>query len=716
MNLFSPRTGLSPTETQELLYAYTGPAPVAYGTRTRAVLENVLRPYKYFYKEEDVPQALQIKTGQKGPDEISTTSPSSGFHRDSVILLSRELKTKYPEAFERLKAWIDCELLEMEYAELSKGRQTLSFLRNRNQPAPIALEETIEYLQQNLGRPIGQSMLSYLRAVMEVLAMPKTTFTYEVATNLARFDFEEYDDGETGPLMMHFEKEKKKVTITITQAELWDKTCTLGTMWKHLERGRLNRRTIATPSMLARGFVKIVEDAARVLLECLPSSGVPVGGEEKLAKLSSKLEAVSEVTGELSGDQEKFNECLDPDAMRLMWTVFLEDYPQWVKELFNIPFLIFKAKIADIGEGLTYQKEGVSRVFPFGEMPSEFDELLPNTVKDKEGKIVGVRCTLGMFMGMFNLSSTLLALIAADRAEITGDHVESSDDFIHFFKAKSHDDMFKQAELLRWSLKLVGINMSPSKCILISPAGIGEFNSKYHHRDFVGNVATDLPSLVPGGKNPSSDLAMGLNVIRHSINTNQMNFISGDLALRIFTKAYRHSYMAEGVTRRTKFLEAFKKEPVLLNQGAPTVHSVSTLHLDEVCLRYQMHLLGEEELRRIMNPSNPITARSEEVVSFRPEGKLPMILEDNSVGSCFKYTFTRNRTVTDKPHRVLLEKEQQYQRITSFVEECFPELTIGNTTMPGTVKQACKRRLEYIIEQSDLPTEQKRALLEEINS
>uniref|UniRef100_A0A140H4W7 RNA-directed RNA polymerase catalytic subunit n=1 Tax=Bourbon virus TaxID=1618189 RepID=A0A140H4W7_9ORTO len=714
MNLFSPRTCLSPTETQELLYAYTGPAPVAYGTRTRAVLENVLRPYKYFYPEEDVQRALMIKTGMKSPDNISTRTPSSGFHRDSVILLSEQLMHKYPEGFERLKTWLECDLLEMNYSELSKGRQTLSFLRDRNQPAPIALEETIEYLQQNLNRPIGQSMMCYLNAIMEVLSLPKTTFTYEVATQLAHFDYDEFDDGETGPLRMHFERAKKKVTITLTRQELWSKMCTLGTMWKHLERGRLNRRTIATPSMLVRGFVKVVEDAARVLLECLPSSGVPVGGEEKLAKLSSKLETVAEVTGELSGDQEKFNECLDPDAMRIMWTVFLRDQPDWMKKLFNIPFLVFKSKIADIGEGLTYEKSKIIRNFPLGTYQSEFDDLLPNLVRNKEGEPVGVKCTLGMFMGMFNLSSTLLALIAADREEITGDHVESSDDFIHFFKTKTHDEMFKQAELLRWSLKLVGINMSPSKCILISPAGIGEFNSKYHHRDFVGNVATDLPSLVPGGKNPSSDLAMGLNVIRHSVNTNQMNFISGDLALRIFTKAYRYSYMAEGVTRRTKFLEAISQEPKLLNQGAKTVHCSGTIHLDEICLRYKMGLISEQELCRLMNPSNPISKMGDEVVAFRPEGKLPLVLEDTSVGSCFKYNFTRNRTVVDKPHRVLLEKEIKYQQMTSFVEECFPELMIKQNAMPGTVKNACKRRIEYIIDQSDLPQDVKRSLVEEL--
>lgn len=46
--------------------------------------------------------------------------------------------------------------------------------------------------------------------------------------------------------------------------------------------------TIATAFMLLRGFVKIVEDGARVLLENIDSSGTPIGGEEKLAKLASK--------------------------------------------------------------------------------------------------------------------------------------------------------------------------------------------------------------------------------------------------------------------------------------------------------------------------------------------------------------------------------------------------------------------------------------------
>ncbi|QFR36189.1 polymerase sub-unit PB1 [Thailand tick thogotovirus] len=558
-------------------------------------------------------------------------------------------------------------------------------------------------------------MLSYLSCVMEVLSLKESTYVYEIATEVHTFEYEEeeMEDIEV-PLRVHKERITKKVQKKISQEKLWEKTCTLGTMWKHLERGRLNRRTIATPSMLARGFVKVVEDAARVVLEALPSSGVPVGGEEKLAKLASKLESVADVTGELSGDQEKFNECLDPDAMRLMWTVFLEDRPIWLKELFNVPFLIFKNKIADIGEGLTYQKEGITRRFPFGEKPSEFDDLLPNAVRDEEGNIKGVRCTLGMFMGMFNLSSTLLALIAADRPELTGDHVESSDDFIHFFKTTSHEELFKQAELLRWSLKLVGINMSPSKCILISPAGIGEFNSKYHHRDFVGNVATDLPSLLPNGKNPSSDLAMGLNVIRHSINTGQMNFISGDLALRIFTKAYKYSYMAEGETRRTKFLEQLKESPILTNQGAKTVHSVSTLHLDEICLRYRKGLISPQTLCRLMNPGNPITVPEEEQVAFRPEGKLPQILDDTSVGSCFKYSFTRNRTVTNKPHRTLLEKEKRYKDLTSLVETCFPEVLIGKVEIPGTVRSACKRRIEYVVEKSGLPDGVQKRLKEEL--
>nr|QKK82921.1 PB1 [Neke harbour virus] len=710
MNIFTPLSELNPTQTQELLYAYTGPAPVAYGTRTRAVLENIYRPYKYFYHPENIGQALQKKTADKSPDDINVEGPSSGFHRDSVVGFSENFVKKYSLAMEKLRYWILVHLPKMKYAELSKGRQTYSFIHKKNLPAPIALEETVEFLEQNLHRKIGPSMVSFCQAIMDVLSLECTIYALKVSDNPHEVVYESSEDSD-GEYIQRINYGHKFKVISFTREELWDQMRKLNTMWKHLERGRLNRRTIATPSMLVRGFVKIVEDAATEILENVPTSGVPVGGEEKLAKLASKQAFHLPVTGELSGDQEKFNECLDPDAMRLMWTIFLEHVqaPKWVKELFNIPFLVFKSKLADMGEGLSYQKGSLVQNFKLGTFESEFDELVPNIHGENE-----ISCRLGMFMGMFNLTSTLLALIAVERPELTGSHVESSDDFIHFFYCKNQDEMFNQAETLRLSLKLVGINMSPSKCILISPAGIGEFNSKFHHRDFVGNVATELPALVPNGTNPMTDLAMGLNVIKHSVNTGQMNMVSGSLAMRIFNKSYKYSYMAEGITRRTRFMQENNIVPVLTNQGAPPVHSFSTMHLDEVALRKHLGLLDEETFLRIMNPNNPITSRSDPSVFFRIESKMPKMMEDTSVGSCYKYSLARNRTISNKPHKVLLAKEEKYQRVTTLIRDCFPEVLITEATVPGTVLEGLRNRISLLIQRSSLNDIQKKRMLEEL--
>nr|QOQ34693.1 PB1 protein [Thogotovirus thogotoense] len=709
MNLFTPLSEINPTTTQELLYAYTGPAPVAYGTRTRAVLENIIRPYQYFYKEPNVQRALDIKTGCKEPEDINVEGPSSGFHTASVLKLADNFFRKYRPAMEKLKYWILVKLPKLKYAELSKGRQTYSFIHKRNLPAPIALEETVEFLEQNLRRKIGPTLLSYCQAIADVMELDETT--YEGARDPRPWDIqlEEIDSDEEDPLFRQVGREET-YTIKFSREELWDQMRTLNTMWKHLERGRLNRRTIATPSMLIRGFVKIVEDAAKEILENVPTSGVPVGGEEKLAKLASKQTFHTAVTGELSGDQEKFNECLDPDAMRLMWTVFLRKLgcPDWIMELFNIPFMVFKSKLADMGEGLVYTKGKLTDRKPLGEMPSEFDDLVRNVVGNS------ISCRLGMFMGMYNLTSTLLALISIEREELTGSHVESSDDFIHFFNCKTHEEMFKQAETLRLTLKLVGINMSPSKCILISPAGIGEFNSKFHHRDFVGNVATELPALVPNGTNPMTDLAMGLNVIKHSVNTGQMNLCTGALAMRIFNHAYKYAYMALGVTRRTRFMEENAITPLLTNQGASPVHSFSTMHLDEVALRRHLGLLDEETLRRILNPNNPVTQKGDPSMFFRIENKMPQIMEDYSVPSCFKYTLSRNRTIQDKPHKALLNKEERYQRVTSIINKLFPEVLIQEASAPGTVRESLKRRLELVVERSDLDEERKKRILSRI--
>lgn len=101
-----------------------------------------------------------------------------------------------------------------------------------------------------------------------------------------------------------------------------------------------------------------------------------------MAKLVSKLILDKECTAEISGDHEKWNECLDPDAMRFMWTVFLKKavVEDWVLEMFNFPFLVFKAKTADMGEGLVFKKEKCLKRMSLYNCNSEFDKYKSNCV------------------------------------------------------------------------------------------------------------------------------------------------------------------------------------------------------------------------------------------------------------------------------------------------------------------------------------------------
>ncbi|APP91612.1 PB1 protein [Sinu virus] len=709
MDILTPFSQMTITECQELYYAYTGPPPVAYGSKTKAVLENIKRPYQYFdkHKRDDKDLDITIKSGKKDTTNINMEKPSSGYNEEWLIKFSKDFCVKHRVAFDNLGNWLDFKLPLISYAELAKGRQTWSFIQKRNIPAAMALEETVEFLEHNLKRRVGKTMLEYLQAICDVLELDETNF-------LIKKNKKGIDMNTEGEEIEFVPTEKIKIVeIKFTREELWDQMRKLNTMWKHFERGKLNRRTIATASMLVRGFVKITEDAARVLLERIDSAGTPVGGEEKLAKLASNLvQRDAEITGELSGDQEKFNECLDPDAMRTMWTVFLKflNRDDWEIDLFNVPFMVFKAKLADMGEGLVFKSGKVKRHFHLNDAPENEFSCLKGLVREND-----IECSLGMFMGMYNLTATLVALIAADTIDIRGKHVESSDDFIHFFFEKSKDKVVEQAEKLRMRMKLVGINFSPSKSVLIIPAGIGEFNSKFHHQDFVGNIATELPALIPGGNNPMTDMSMGLNVIKNSLNTFQMTPLTANFALKLFFEAYKYAYLINGETKRKRFIDSAEIKPLVTYQGAEPIHSISNIHLDEIALRHHLGLISEEELSIIMNPANPITRTSEPTLTVRVENKMPTVSEDPSLGSCFKFQFSRNRTILNTETRIDLKKEKEYQEMSKLVQDIFPEFMIAPSTVDGTVMDACKERIKIMILNSDVTEPRKRELLQLLN-
>nr|QQN90103.1 RNA-dependent RNA polymerase subunit PB1 [Soybean thrips thogotovirus 1] len=696
MNLFTPITRLTPTETQELIYPYSGPPPMAYGSHTRLVLENLARPYKYY----SVPINTAIKTTNSTLEELNYDGPCSKFDPKMLDELTirafeansagiREAMNNYPKL-----------LFQTKFADLAKGRQTYSFIQNRNIPAAQALEETMRFIETNLGRKIGTTMADYLVACTELMELDNVTVT---TSQYSR------EDGEM---------KKRTKTQTWSADELYDKIVIINTMAKNAERGKLNRRSIATTNMIVRGFVTFAESMASEVLKILRSSGIPIGGQEKLAKLVSVLSSVEkkDTSGELSGDITKWNECLDPDAMRRVIDILASksDLPSWVRELLQVAFLLFKSKAADLGKGISVSNEfGHTQWVLFEDplFPEDAEEyLFLNDLKHGENS---VKCRLGMFMGMFNFSSTLLALMAIEGTGKSDKHVQSSDDFIHFFDGRNEKEICSiEAPCLYVLFKSLGINMSEKKCVLICDKGIGEYNSKFHHNDFVGNVGTELPGITPPGFNMASDLTMSLRVIKTSLATHEMLLPTAALALRILLKAYRHAYRVEGETKRTKYIgEKLQGIEPLICQGGKNCFSISSIHLDEIALRSVMDDIAPDYLRRIMNPENPFSGGSA-MLTIKSESKRPHIEEDSSVGSIFKFSQVRNRTILNSPHVSDLEVEKMYKEITKAVETIMPETLLGVVGSSCSIQKALETRLECMISGSGLSVAEQAELIE----
>nr|APG77896.1 polymerase PB1 [Hubei orthomyxo-like virus 4] len=672
---------------------------MAYGSHTRLVFETAYRSYDYF----STPITPFIKTANIPFNLMKINSPGSNFDQRLLEACVKKFVSKYRELINICNEEIPKIVFYQDYSILSKGRQTWSFIRDRNIPAAMALKETIEFLELNLKQKIGQSLGEMCQAILQVLEMSeiKIPTIYQVTVNKKKIN--------------------RKTIVKIDSERLYRLMCTINTMAKSAERGKLVRRSIATPNMLLRPFVKIVEDYSSKLLSRLPCSGIPVGGQEKIAKLISIIGSLGSIhSGEVSGDIEKWNECLDPDAMRYVLTRILQltGASNWQIELFQLPLLAFKSKEAKLGEGISVKNSfhHIKHVHlddpEFPEDCDQYKKLRP--LYNSDSKTIKIR--LGMLMGMFNFLSTLYSLVAVAGLEQEENHVQSSDDFLHCTVSNEEQKLYNiNVPNLYLVFRSFGINISPHKSLLIVPAGIGEFNSNYHHKEFVGNIGTELPAITPSGFNPSTDLTMGLRVIRNSLSTFQMTLPSAALALALFIKAYKHCYLVAGITNRTKFIQSLELDSnPLICQGGRSPFSVTTIHLDEICLKLRNLDLDEDYLCRIMNPENPFSG-GRSLLTIKNENKRPVLEEDTSIGSIFKFNFARNRTVKNTPFFHDLKEEKDYAIITKAIESIMPEVQLNLSIHTGDVDSALRNRLVSMIASANITEIEKKRLLDSID-
>lgn len=85
----------------------------------------------------------------------------------------------------------------------------------------------------------------------------------------------------------------KKVTISgVEEVRKYIQkiVCGFASYIKHKERGKKDRRAIASATLLLRPFLHMIEAFHLELSQDLPGSTISIGGEEKKAKITSNME------------------------------------------------------------------------------------------------------------------------------------------------------------------------------------------------------------------------------------------------------------------------------------------------------------------------------------------------------------------------------------------------------------------------------------------
>ncbi|CAF4944184.1 unnamed protein product [Pieris macdunnoughi] len=204
---------------------------------------------------------------------------------------------------------------------------------------------------------------------------------------------------------------------------------------KHKERGKKDRRAIASATMLLRPFLHVIEAFHLELARDLPGSTISIGGEEKKAKITSNMEITSLDTdlathvSQGTEDATKWNECLSPAIFYLMHHYFFD--PSIRRKMLHLVHSKYGALFCQISKyGHMFQSWKMIQIGPgpivknnthytrlswidehmasMNERTKEWYEKLKDYITDDRRYL---RSSPGMLMGMLNAASTTIGLL-----------------------------------------------------------------------------------------------------------------------------------------------------------------------------------------------------------------------------------------------------------------------------------------------------------------
>lgn len=217
------------------------------------------------------------------------------------------------------------------------------------------------------------------------------------------------------------------------------------------------------------------------------------------------------------------------------------EYDRFFLDLCRIGHFIVACKIITLGEGPICYHQGLfnrpdwilENIYRFNTTTQTwFRRAIPLLVKGTNY----INASPGMLMGMHNALSTTVGLATCmHRQDPQHDYVttlRSSDDSMTLYLSDNPQRLGSILEIDRKSLKLLGINLSPSKSIVFNQ-DYGEYSSWYQDGNFVSQYGVETSTLRPQGKNPMDDfhtIAKSTSVSQQRL---EMNPFGAEMKIRV---------------------------------------------------------------------------------------------------------------------------------------------------------------------------------------
>nr|APG77880.1 polymerase PB1 [Hubei earwig virus 1] len=676
------------------LYIYTGVPPYGYGTQGPKVFETVKRAYSYNKKKENKTLKIweyDIEFMQWEKGEFPHEEVHGNYSLDDAINMSKIFLIKHTAYIDEISDKVINNFMERNSDILTKGRQTFCPFSNQSTTAAVAYKRMYEFFKLNTGKKT-YNCLEWIKTYFTLLE--KNHIKARIVTErwvrrrrynrVTRQTFLGNQKLIEWKASHYYDEEAKKFVMNLSRS--------FASYLKHKERGKKDRRAIASANMILRMFLTIIEEFHLTLGKMLPGSTISIGGEEKKAKILTALQQPilpsydSTVKAQGTEDATKWNECISPEIFNVMHKCFFSDN---IRKKEGLPKIsensrIFK-RICTVAHFLMSIKRVITGPGPIGISEGIYNRVewkhlhrlngnTRNNIAPIYDKLEGdfIFSSPGMLMGMLNAASTTVGLLAQGYALNPNQEVitlRSSDDSTTVYAGDSPQTLENCIEKTRRSLSLLGINMSKEKTFFFTE-GYSEYTSWYQDKKFLSQYGVETSTLRPQGKNPYDDAYNIAKGTATALQTLSINHLGAMIKLLIGIDNVRRLWRVE----MDNLKRGMGPKIQLIADGGINIWDTTNCHLEEISFR---RTFAQNDTERnyfyvLCDPKNPFSSHPEEDVTFSRELSRVVVSEIDTIRNIFTYVKRTNRTAKNSMKKSMFNQERICGEAISIVKATIP--------------------------------------------